>query len=150
MQDASVSLYRDLVVERARRPVHGGVLDPADGTGEGSNPLCGDRVRVGVRLGEGGDAVEIRHHTRGCAICAASADLMADIVRGRTSREAADLRAHFEDLLAFGEDTLAPAIRAELGPLLAFADLHDYKSRRKCATLPWSALLAAFKSSEDA
>ncbi len=144
------SLYRDLVVERARRPLHGGVLEPADGVADGTNPLCGDTVRVGVRLGRGGAAAEIRHRTRGCAICAASADLMADAVQGRTARQATELRTGFEALLTQGQDTLGPAARAELGPLLAFADLHEYRSRRKCAMLPWSALLAAYKSSEPA
>ncbi len=147
---AMEALYRDLVIERARRPLHGGVLDAADGIADGTNPLCGDAVRVGIRLGGHGDAVEVRHHTRGCAICAAAADLMADAVQGRTAAEAAELRGRFEELLTQGQDALAPAARDRLGPLLAFADLHGYRTRRKCAMLPWSALLAAFESSQDA
>ncbi len=150
MRDAAGSLYRDLVVERARRPLHGGVLDDADGVGDGTNPLCGDTVQVGLRLGRDGAAALVRHRTRGCAICAASADLMADAVQGRTLDEAAALLVCFEALLTQGEPELAPAARAELGPLLAFAELHEYRSRRKCAMLPWSALLAAYRSSEEA
>ena len=147
---AMESLYRDLVIERARRPVHGGVLEGADGVADGTNPLCGDTVRVGIRLGGHGDAIEVRHRTRGCAICAAAADLMADAVQGRTAGEVVELYGRFEELLSQGQDALPLATRDTLGPLLAFADLHEYRSRRKCAMLPWSALLAAFKSSDDA
>ncbi len=148
--DAAGALYRDLVVERARRPLHAGVLEAADGVGDGINPLCGDTVQVGLRLGRDRGIVEVRHRTRACAICAASADLMADAVQGRTSGEAADLLACFDALLTQGERELAPAARVRLGPLLAFAELHEYRSRRKCAMLPWSALLAAYESSGDA
>lgn len=146
--DAGGSPYRDLVMERARRPLHGGTLDAPDGVADGTNPLCGDSVEVGIRLNRDRGAAAIRHRTRGCAICAASADLMAEAAQGRTAAEAAALLDRFEALLARGEDALEPAERDGLGPLLAFADLHGYRSRRKCATLPWSALLAAFRSSE--
>ena len=146
MSDAAESLYRELVVERARRPLHAGDVDAADGAADGTNPLCGDTVHVTLRLGDGRHAQEVRHRTRGCAICAASADLMAESVQGRTVAEAEALLGQFDRLLQQGQSALDAPTRDRLGPLLAFADLHDYKSRRKCATLPWSALLAAFKS----
>ncbi len=149
MSDAAESLYRELVVERARRPLHAGDVDAADGAADGSNPLCGDKVHVTLRFGADHQAAEVRHRTRGCAICAASADLMAESVQGRTADEAEALLGQFDRLLQHGQPALDPATQDQLGVLLAFADLHDYKSRRKCATLPWSALLAAFKSGEE-
>jgi len=143
------SLYQELVVERARRPVHAGELDPADGAGDGTNPLCGDKVRVSVRLDADRHVTEILHRTRGCAICAASADLMADSVKGLDEVRIETLYGRFDQLLQQGADALEPDEREQLGLLLAFSDLHEYRSRRKCATLPWSALRAAFKSAEE-
>jgi nitrogen fixation NifU-like protein len=150
LSETAASLYQELVVERARRPLHAGDVEPADGAADGTNPLCGDKVHVTLSLGEADEVLLVRHRTRGCAICAASADLMAESVRGRTRPEARQLFGHFEQLLQQGQAALEPDTRAQLGLLNAFADLHDYRSRRKCATLPWSALLAALKSSEDA
>lgn len=145
---AAASLYQELVVERARRPHHAGELDPADGSAGGTNPLCGDTVTVSLRLDEAGHATDILHRTRGCAICAAAADLMVDGVRGKNVTAANLLFQRFDALLQQGADALDLSERETLGPLLAFSDLHDYRSRRKCATLPWSALLTAFKSAE--
>ena len=150
MSDTAASLYQELVVERARRPLHAGDVEPADGSGDGINPLCGDKVHVSLSLGAAGTASVVRHRTRGCAICAASADLMAESVQGRDAAEARVLFEGFEQLLQQGQAALDDATRERLGLLNAFADLHDYRSRRKCATLPWSALLAAFKSGEEA
>lgn len=143
------SLYQDLVVERARRPLHAGVFDPADGAGDGTNPLCGDTVSVSVRLDTDRHIAGILHRTRGCAICAASADLMAHSVAGLDEARVEALYGRFDQLLQHGADALEPDGREQLGLLLAFSDLHDYRSRRKCATLPWSALRAAFKSAEE-
>lgn len=142
---AGAALYQDLVVERARHPLHGGAVEPPDGAGDGTNPLCGDKVHVTLRLGPDRTAAEIRHRTRGCAICAASADLMAEHAQGHAQPEAEALFRQFEQLLVDGEASLDAPARDRLGPLLAFAELHDYRSRRKCATLPWSALLAAYQ-----
>ncbi|MBE7212498.1 MAG: iron-sulfur cluster assembly scaffold protein [Gluconacetobacter diazotrophicus] len=134
----AADLYRDVVLERARRPLRDGVLDPADGVAEGSNPLCGDRTRVTLRCDAAGRLAEIRHDTRGCAICAASADLMAERAAGLDRTGLAALFGRFERMVSGG------TADDELGSLAAFAELHAYASRRKCAMLPFTALLAAF------
>ncbi len=144
------SIYQALVVERARRPLHAGAVEAADGAGNGTNPLCGDTVHVTLRRDPDGRAVTVRHHTRGCAICAAAADLMVESVQGANEAETEASFARFERLLQDGEAALDPETRRQLGALNAFGDLHEYRSRRKCAILPWSALLAAFKSGGDA
>jgi len=134
------SLYQSLVVERARRPLRGGTLETADGSGDGSNPLCGDRVHVALRLGTDGTVAAVRHRSRACAICAASSDLMAESVEGLGPEEARGLHGLFARMMETGVDALDEESRARLGLLLAFSDLHEYRSRRKCAALPWSAL----------
>ena len=149
MSESAEALYRDLVVERARRPLHAGEVEAADGAADGTNPLCGDTVHVTLRLDGGRHVSNIRHRTRGCAICSAAADLMAETVGGLGLDEVELQLRRFEQLLQLGEPALDPATRERLGTLLAFADLHEYKSRRKCAMLPWSALVAAFRSGEE-
>ena len=150
MSEASLqteaSIYQQLVVERARRPLHAGTVEPADGAADGTNPLCGDTVHVTLRRQPPGRTVAVRHRTRGCAICAAAADLMADAVQGATLDQAEAAFGRFQRLLQEGEAALDPDTRGQLGQLNAYGELHAYRSRRKCAILPWSALLAAFNS----
>ncbi|GBQ29727.1 Fe-S cluster assembly sulfur transfer protein SufU [Gluconacetobacter sacchari] len=130
-------LYQRQVIERARAPVHAGPLEGAARRGEGTNPMCGDRVRVGVWLDADGRIGMVRHETRGCAICLASADMMAGLAAGRDRSGAVAMGRKFTTLLQTGQDGDA------LPDLMVFAPLHRHRSRIRCATLAWSALEAA-------
>ena len=140
--DSREELYQRLIMERARQPLHAGLLDPADRAAEGSNPFCGDRVRVTLGLAPAGGVARLLHQTRGCAICAASADLMAESVAGLDEAAIRSLFERFDVMLHGGPQDSPEA----LGLLGAFENLHEYRSRIRCATLPWTALLDALKS----
>jgi nitrogen fixation protein NifU and related proteins len=152
--DTREALYQQLIMERARRPLHAGVLDPADAAADGNNPFCGDRVHVTLSLSSDGRVSRLLHRTRGCAICMASADLMAESVEGLEPGAIRSLFGQFDAMLQGGTgDSVArsgPAGAQEqagdLGLLEAFENLHEYRSRIRCATLPWTALLDALKS----
>jgi nitrogen fixation NifU-like protein len=95
---------------------------------------------VHLRLSCAGGAIgEVWHETRGCAICVASADLMADAVAGRTRAAADELAGAFEAMVATG----AVPDREDFSELRALSGVHEYRSRHRCATLPWQALRAA-------
>ncbi|PYD47750.1 Fe-S cluster assembly sulfur transfer protein SufU [Novacetimonas pomaceti] len=136
-------LYRRLVVERARDPLFAGQVADAQAQGEGTNPLCGDRVRLTASMTPAGHIDSIRHETRGCAICAASADLMAEHVAGYDAQQVAALSEVFERMLKTGEP------EAGTGELVVFAPLHQHRSRIRCATLPWTALSAMLNDLKD-
>ncbi len=137
------ALYQQLIMQRAREPLHAGVVQPADAAAEGSNPFCGDSVRVTVALSPGGGPTRVLHQTRGCAICTASADLMAETVEGL---DAAAIRSLFERFDAMLHGSPSESAASGLGLLDAFENLHEYRSRIRCATLPWAALLDALES----
>ncbi|HTO10965.1 MAG TPA: iron-sulfur cluster assembly scaffold protein [Candidatus Binatia bacterium] len=121
---AGAGLYSDVIRERWRRPRFRGDLPGASGTAEDVNPLCGDRVRLMVRLA--GDLVEAARFTGdSCAICTASADVLAEMVHGRAVREAAALEA--DDVLA--------VLQADVRP-----------TRMRCVTLPITVLRQALGS----
>jgi nitrogen fixation NifU-like protein len=95
-------LYSDVILDRFRHPRHQGELDAPDAVVEDVNPLCGDRLRIGVRLGPGPNRkIEaVRFHGDACAIAIASADLLAELVEGRSLDEAARVdRANLLDAL---------------------------------------------------
>jgi len=136
--DAREALYQRLIMERARTPLHAGLVDPADGTGCGNNPFCGDRTQVTVSRAVDRRVALVRHETRGCALCAASADLMAESVAGLDDAQVIELSSRFAGMLRDG-----PGGGGDLGLLCAFESLHEFRSRRRCASLPWEALLQA-------
>lgn len=75
------SLYRETILDHNRNPRNKGILDPADYSFEDTNPLCGDEIRIDVRVRD--DRVsEIRFSGRGCAISQASASMLTEIVAG--------------------------------------------------------------------
>jgi len=117
-------LYSDVIRERWRRPRFRGSLAEANAVAEDVNPLCGDRVRVMLRVADGRVA-EARFAGDSCAICTASADVLAELVPGRTTGDA----------LALGAEDLLAILNADIRP-----------TRMRCVTLPLTVLAAALKS----
>jgi nitrogen fixation NifU-like protein len=137
-------LYQEVILDHGRRPRHTGRLAAFDATAKGDNPLCGDRIQVWVKYAPDGGIAETKFEARGCAISVASADLMAEVVAGRSKADTAAMFAAFRELAQTG---ICPACAADLQPALErlapLAGVHEYPSRVKCATLPWHALSAA-------
>jgi nitrogen fixation NifU-like protein len=122
MPAAPGGLYSDVIRDRWRKPRHRGNLPGANAVAEDVNPLCGDRVRMMLAVATEGRIVDARFIGDSCAICTASADVVADLVSGRTRGEAAALDV--SDVLA--------VLQAEIRP-----------TRMRCATLPLSVLAQA-------
>lgn len=127
-------LYREIVLDHARAPQHVGTVDDATGCAAESNPLCGDRVSLTLRLDANSCVDAIGHVTDGCLLCVASASMMTTKVIGLPAEEIANLRTHLETLTAGGDHDPA------LGDLRAFAGVAAYPSRHRCVLLPWQAL----------
>jgi len=85
-------LYRDEILEHYRRPHNFGTLPDPDASFEGSNPLCGDRITVMLDIGPDGRVSDVAFTGRGCAISQASASLLTDEIRGRTTDDIASLQ----------------------------------------------------------
>ena len=139
MADDANDLYQTLVMQRARHPRFAGRIEPAEAEAEGDNPMCGDRVRISLRCDPAGVISAIGHETRGCAICLAAADMLAEVITGRPANQIAPLAAQFEAMVQSGAVPDSP----DFALLQAFAGVSSYRSRHRCAILPWQALSAA-------
>jgi nitrogen fixation NifU-like protein len=79
-------LYREEILDHYRHPRNRGTLEPADISYSDSNPLCGDELRMDLRLA--GDRVsEVRFSGHGCAISQASASMLSELMEGKTLEE---------------------------------------------------------------
>ena len=121
-------LYGGVILERFRHPRYFGELPGADAMHEDVNPLCGDRLRVELRLGAGRQIEAIRFQGDACAIATASADLLAEMVEGRPA----------PDALRLERDALTAALGA---PIRA--------SRLACVSLPLAVLRGALGAGAD-
>ncbi len=135
-------LYSASIVERGRRPQHMRRLEAFDATAKGDNPMCGDRVQVWVRYEADGTIAESGFEARGCEISKAAADLMVEAVQGQSP---ADTKALFARLREMVQSGVCPEHDAALAAMRPLAAVHEYKSRVKCVTLPWHALIGAIE-----
>ncbi len=99
-------LYRDYILEHYRRPHNFGVVEDADASFEGANPLCGDRITLMVGVKDG-VVDRVGFTGRGCAISQASASLLTDEIKGKPLAEVAAIRA--DDLLDLLGIDISPA-----------------------------------------
>lgn len=114
-------LYRELIVDRYQNPLYRGELDPNDITFEDDNPLCGDHIRIDLRLDEQERVVEAAFNGQGCAISQASADLLLEEIVGK----------HLDEIKSLNKEDLLELLGIELGPV-----------RLKCALLSLKVLKA--------
>ncbi|MFQ5615893.1 MAG: Fe-S cluster assembly sulfur transfer protein SufU [Anaerolineales bacterium] len=80
-------LYRQLIIDRYKNPYYRGVLDPNDITYEDDNPLCGDRIRIDLRVDQNNRVMEAAFSGHGCSISQASADLLLESIIGKDLEE---------------------------------------------------------------
>jgi nitrogen fixation NifU-like protein len=114
-------LYREVIVERYKNPAFRGELDPHDISFEDENPLCGDQIRIDLRVNEQDIVTEAAFSGHGCAISQASADLILESVIGKSLE-------HVKNLT---RDDILEMLGIELGPV-----------RMKCALLPLKVIKA--------
>ena len=114
-------LYREMIIDRYKNPHYRGTLEPHDISFEDDNPLCGDHIRIDLRLGADGRVQEALFDGQGCAISQASADLLLESIQGK----------HLDEVKQINKDDLMDLLGLELGPV-----------RLKCALLSLKVLKA--------
>ncbi len=121
-------LYREIILDHYRNPRNKGTLDPADYSYEDTNPLCGDEVRIDVRVGDG-RVSEIKFSGRGCAVSLASTSILTEMVEGMS----------LDEVKALTKDDLLEELGIPVSP-----------ARMKCALLGLKVLKAGIYGIEQA
>ena len=120
-------LYRDNLLDHYENPRHHGTLEHADISHEESNPLCGDKIRVDVKLSEDGTQIaEIAFSGDGCIISQASASMLMEDVAGKPIEVVQKMER--EDMLAMvGAPLTAARVKcAMLGLKVLKTGLYQY------------------------
>src|SRR5688572_16660798 len=114
------SIYREIILDHFRNPRNKGTLDPADYSYEDTNPLCGDEVRIDLRVNDGAVS-EVAFTGRGCAVSQASASILTEMIEGMP----------IDQVMTLTKDDLLDEIGIPVSP-----------ARLKCALLPLKVLKA--------
>jgi nitrogen fixation NifU-like protein len=140
-------LYQQVILDHNRSPRNFREIADATVAIDGTNPLCGDEIRLYVLL-EGDVISDIAFQGSGCAISQASASLMTSAVKGKTREEADELFRAFHHMVTAGPD-VEPDTRA-LGKLAALGGVRQFPARVKCANLAWHTLHGAISGGDEA
>ncbi|GAB4287374.1 MAG TPA: SUF system NifU family Fe-S cluster assembly protein [Opitutae bacterium] len=133
-------LYQEIILDHNKHPRNAHDMSDATHSAEGYNPLCGDEIKVYLKL-EGDRVVDISFKGEGCAISKASASLMTERLKGKTLAELGKESAFVLDLLSAEEEPELDL--GEVGDLAALSGVRQFPARIKCATLAWHAVDAA-------
>jgi nitrogen fixation NifU-like protein len=107
------NLYREEILQHYKRPHNWGPMEAPDLEAADHNPLCGDQLKVMLKVGDGGTIEDVRFEGHGCAISQAAASMASDEVKGMAVEELLKLdRAFVLDLL--GIDISATRMKCAL------------------------------------
>lgn len=115
-------LYREIILDHYRNPRNKGSLEHPTHTFQDDNPLCGDRIRIDLKVNGAGVIEQVRFDGEGCAISQASASMLTEMVLGKSLEEAK----------AINKQDILDALGIPLGPV-----------RMKCALLSLKVLKGA-------
>jgi nitrogen fixation protein NifU and related proteins len=146
MSDDLRDLYQDLILDHGKHPRNFHALPNANHEALGHNPLCGDKINLYISVDDKDVIQDIGFQGSGCAISVASASMMTEMLKGKTTEETAKLFDYLHKSC-----TGKPADEAGLDEdatdrIKALSGVRDYPIRVKCATLAWHTLQAALKN----
>lgn len=136
-------LYRELILDHARKPRNFGRLNEVTHTAEGINPLCGDKLRLYLHVDSEHMVTDVGFEGSGCAISMASASLLTETVNNLSMADASSLFNLITSRLTRQDDDIPAPETVDLSKLQALDGVSQHPTRIKCATLAWHTLHAA-------
>ena len=121
-----MALYSDKVMDHFRNPRNVGVIEDADGVGEAGNPVCGDIMKIYLKIDD--DVIsDVKFETFGCGSAIASSSMATELIKGKPVEEAAALtnKAVTEALDGLPIHKLHCSVLAEEVIKLALKDYYD-------------------------
>jgi len=146
MFDELRELYQEVILDHGRNPRNFRSVDDATCLAHGNNPICGDVLVVYVTIGDDGRIADAAFQGQGCAISMASASMMTEILKGKTTDEARRLFDGFHDMCTqddFDPSAMAACDEDAADRLAVLAGVREFPVRVKCATLAWHTMQAA-------
>jgi nitrogen fixation NifU-like protein len=91
-------MYSKQVIQHFLHPKHFGKIKNADAVGKAGNPRCGDIMELYLKIDKKNQKIkDVKFHTLGCAAAIATSDMICDLIKGKTIKQA--LQVKFEDIV---------------------------------------------------
>src|SRR5208283_219723 len=97
-------LYQEVILDHQKHPHNFGDLESSNRHADGYNPLCGDRISLNLKVTDSGSIEDIKFKGSGCAISKASASMMTDALKGKSTEEAETMFHLFHHLVTGQDD----------------------------------------------
>lgn len=140
------NLYNAQFIDHVNHPDYNYELEDATCEHDGINPSCGDELHIAVRLDGQGRIEEASYTGHGCAVSMASADIMSDLMIGKTKEEAIALCDLFGGMLTGAEQDKSK-LASQLDEAMLLSDIRHMPARVKCAELSWRTLAEMLRAS---
>ena len=142
MFDDLSDLYQQVILDHCKHPRNFHELPEATCSAQGRNPLCGDQLKLFLKI-EGDRVKDVSFLGSGCCISKASASLLTESIKGKTKAEVQKTFDQVHQMVTTGE------VIGEMGKLAVFAGVHKFPARVKCAILAWHAVKAALSGAAE-
>ncbi len=149
MTDDLRDLYQEVILDHGKNPRNFRAAEDATCLAHGNNPLCGDQLTVFMKIDGEGVVEDVSFVGRGCAISVASASMMTEVLRGKSSSEIERLFSGFHAMCTGAETETGWASDDEMERLQVLSGVRQFPVRVKCATLAWHTMQAALKGDDN-
>ena len=128
-------LYRSVIMDHYKTPRNKGVISESSVTVDMNNPTCGDVIHL-TMIVKDGTVQDVKFEGEGCSISMASASMMTQLIKGKSSDDALSLAKTISNIMLGNEydDSI------DLGDIEALSGVAKFPARIKCATLAWKAM----------
>ncbi len=143
-------LYQEIILEHGKNPRNFGKTENFNKDAKGDNPLCGDNVKVYLKMGSDKKVEDISFEGSGCAISMASASIMTDLVKNKSEEEAKEIIEDFLKMITGDTDLKNNHLtQEEKTKLMCLSGVKKFPMRVKCATLSWHTLISAIDEKKE-
>ena len=128
-----MALYSDKVMDHFRNPRNVGVLEDANGVGEVGNPVCGDIMKMYLKINDDEIIGDVKFETFGCGSAIASSSMATELIKGKSVEEALSLtnKAVAEALDGLPAHKMHCSVLAEEAIKSAIDDYNNRKNGEK-------------------
>jgi len=139
-------LYQDIILEHGKSPRNFGKCEGYNRHANGYNPLCGDQVKIYVKLNEEKKVENLTFEGSGCAISIASTSIMTELVKGKSFVSAQKIISDFLNMIKSSSEMQSTELNEDQKTkIMSLSGVKQYPMRVKCATLAWHTLTSAIE-----
>ena len=143
-------LYQDIILDHGKSPRNFGKCVGYNSEAKGYNPLCGDLVQIYLKLNIEKKVEDLTFEGNGCAISMASASIMTDLFKGKSSEVAKKIIDAFLKMIISSTEMKSDDLdNDQKTKIMSLSGVKQFPMRVKCATLSWHTLVSAMEGKKE-